>query len=318
MDQQHQPAYQQTAEPFPPPFSFSLLHPKHWPTWLIMGIWFCISQLPYRWQLALGKKLGHLLLKTGGRRVAISKTNIERCLPELSPQEHQALLTKSFEAAAIGLLEVGIGWWLPRRRFNRLISVEGLQHLEAARETGRGTLLITGHFTPMEIAARMVGQTAPCRLLYRKNNNAIFEWVSSRRRAHYVTEMVAHKQIKHFLNTLAAGDIAIYLTDQHYGTKHSVMAPFFGIETATIKKTAEYATASNAIVMPVQYGRKADNSGYFIKFYPALDDFPHDDEKTNATITNDWVEKFAREIPEQYFWQHRRFKSVGPGVEKFY
>lgn len=286
--------------------------------WLVMGIWYCISQLPYRWQLALGRKLGHLFLKIGGSRVKISRINIERCLPELSKAEQDDLLIKSFEAAATGFLEVGMGWWLPDWRLSKLSHIEGQEHLEAARKTGRGVLLITGHFTPMEIAARLVGQTGPCRLLYRKNNNPVFEWVSTRRRAHNVAEMVGHKEIKHFLEGLKAGDIAIYLTDQHFGNKHSVFAPFFGIETATIRKTAEYAKDTNAIVMPVQYGRKSDGSGYFLKFHPAIENFPSDDEVQDATITNQWVEKFAREHLEQYFWQHRRFKSVPDDVEKFY
>lgn len=283
-----------------------------------MGFWFVISQLPYGWQLALGRKLGQFIFSRGGSRVKVAKANIQRCLPELSEQEQQALLKQSFETAATGLLEVGMGWWFSDRRLAKLSHIEGLEHLEKARATNQGILLITGHFTPMEIAARMIGQTAPCRLLYRKNNNPVFEWLSTRRRAHNVYEMVPHKEIKHFVNCLSAGDIAIYLTDQHYGTKHSVFAPFFGIETATIKKTAEYAESSNAIVMPVQYGRKPDGSGYFLKFHPAIEGFPSGDAIKDATITNDWVEKFAREHPEQYFWQHRRFKSVPEGVEKFY
>ncbi|MDX1692180.1 MAG: LpxL/LpxP family Kdo(2)-lipid IV(A) lauroyl/palmitoleoyl acyltransferase [Ketobacteraceae bacterium] len=310
--------YPHTAEPFPPPFSASLLHPRHWLTWLAMGIWYCIAQLPVTWQYALGRKLGHLLLKLGGTRVKVTSINIQRCLPELSQQEQQRLIRESFESAAIGLMEVGMGWWLPQWRFKKLCHYEGLEHIEHARQQNRGILLITGHFTPMEIAARMIGNRIPCRLLYRKNNNPVFEWVSSRRRAHHMTEMVPHKAIKHFLKCLEAGDTAIYLTDQSYGARHSTFAPFFGIETATIVKTAQYASATNAIVMPVQYGRRKNNSGYFLKFYPPLENFPSGNEKADAITTNEWVEKFARENPEQYFWQHRRFKHVPPDVEPFY
>ena len=283
-----------------------------------MGIWFCISQLPLAWQYGLGRTLGRLLLKLGGNRVKVTQTNINRCLPELTTAQQQALLLASFENAAIGLIEVGIGWWLPDWRLRKLVHIEGLEHLHTARSQNRGTLLITGHFTPMEIAARIVGNTAPCRLLYRKNNNPIFEWVSSRRRSHNLKEMVSHKEIRHFLNCLRAGDIAIYLTDQHYGEQHSVFAPFFGIDTATIKKTAEYARETNAIVMPIQYGRQADYNGYFLKFYPPLENFPSGNEVSDATTTNQWVEKFARENLAQYFWQHRRFKSVPKNVKPFY
>ena len=283
-----------------------------------MGIWYLVAQLPITWQCFIGKKLGHLLLKLGGTRVKVTRINIQRCLPELTEQEQNNLVKKSFETAATGLMEVGMGWWLPEWRFKKLCHYEGLEHMEKALQQHRGILLITGHFTPMEIAARMIGRKLSCRLLYRKNNNPVFEWISSRRRAHNMTEMVPHKEIRHFLKCLEAGDTAIYLTDQFYGKRHSTFAPFFGIETATIIKTAQYAEATNAIVMPVQYGRRTDNKGYFLKFYPPLDNFPSGNERLDATVTNEWVEKFAREVPEQYFWQHRRFKQVPPDVAPFY
>ncbi|MCG8317533.1 MAG: hypothetical protein MI976_30315, partial [Pseudomonadales bacterium] len=110
-----------TAEPFPPPFSAKLIHPRHWPIWLLMGIWFCISQLPLAWQYGLGRTLGRLLLKLGGNRVKVTQTNINRCLPELTTAQQQALLLASFENAAIGLIEVGIGWWLPDWRLRKLV-----------------------------------------------------------------------------------------------------------------------------------------------------------------------------------------------------
>lgn len=283
-----------------------------------MALWYLISQLPIKWQYSIGKQLGHLLLKLGGTRVKVAQTNIRRCLPELNPAQQNELLKQSFEAAAIGLIEVGMGWWLPEWRFKKLCHYQGLEHIETAQQQGRGLLLITGHFTPMEIGARMIGRKIPCRLLYRKNNNPVFEWLSTRRRAHNMTEMVPHKEIKHFLKCIEAGDTAIYLTDQYYGKRHSTFAPFFNIETATIVKTAEYAQTANAMVMPVQYGRNKNNDGYFLKFYPPLENFPSDNQRRDATVTNQWVEKFARENLEQYFWQHRRFKKVPTDVEPFY
>ena len=283
-----------------------------------MAIWYGISQLPISWQHALGRALGRLLLKLGGSRVKITTINIQRCLPELSAEEQQALIKKSFEDAAMGLIELGIGWWLPEWRFKKLCHYEGLEHIKKAQQQGRGILLITGHFTPMEIAARMIGRKLSCRLMYRKNNNPVFEWISTRRRARHIAEMVPHKEIKHFLKCLEAGDTAIYLTDQYYGARHSILAPFFGIETGTIIKTAQYAEATNALVMPVQYGRRERGGGYFLQFYPPLDHFPSGNERQDAITTNQWVEKFARENPEQYFWQHRRFKQVTADVEPFY
>ena len=76
-----------------------------------MGIWFCISQLPYSWQTPIGIRLGHFLQKVGGARVRISKINIAKCFPDDSEQQQAALLRKSFESVGMGFIEVGLGWW---------------------------------------------------------------------------------------------------------------------------------------------------------------------------------------------------------------
>jgi KDO2-lipid IV(A) lauroyltransferase len=304
---------------FPAPaFSRSLLHPKHWPIWSLMGIWYCVSQLPYSWQTFLGIKLGHLLQKLGGARVRISKINIAKCFPEYNEQQQATLLRKNFESVGMGFIEIGLGWWGRKKQFNKIQRISGLEHIQKAQEAGRGVLVITGHFTPMEVAARILGEHIGIRLMYKKNRNAVFEWISSQRRAHYTTEMIPHKAVQHFLERLNAGDACIFLVDQDYRLRHSVFAPFFGIQTATIKKTAEYAKDTNAVTIPIHYTRLPNNEGYQLIVEPALDNFPTGDALADATRLNQVIETFTREAPEQYLWQHRRFKNRPEGEKPFY
>lgn len=302
----------------PPPFSLTLLHPKHWPTWALMAPWFIVSQLPYRWQTRIGFALGHLLQRVGGSRKAIAKINIEKCFPDYSPEQQADLLRRSFESIGMGFIEVGLGWWGRPNAFAPLQRISGLEHIEKAQAEGRGILMITGHFTPMEVAARIVGERTSIRLMYKKNGNAVFEWISARRRAHYTTEMIPHKGVKHFLDCLHNGETCIYLVDQDYRLRHSVFAPFFGIQTATIKKTAEYAKETNAVTIPIHYTRLPDCQGYQLRIDPPVDHFPTDDPLTDATTLNRIIEHYTLEAPEQYLWQHRRFKNRPEGEAPFY
>lgn len=301
-----------------PPFTLSLLHPKHWITWVLMAAWYGVSQLPYSWQTAIGIRLGHLMQRLGGSRVKISKINIEKCFPEYSQEQQATLLRKSFESIGMGFIEVGLGWWGRKKAFNKIKKISGLEHIEKAQKAGRGVLVITGHFTPMEVAARILGESKPVRLMYKKNGNAVFEWISTRRRTHYTTEMIPHKAVKHFLDRLHAGDACIFLVDQDYRLRHSIFAPFFGIQTATITKTAEYARDTNAVTIPIHYIRLPDCQGYELRVDPPLENFPSDDPLTDATRLNQVIEKYTLEAPEQYLWQHRRFKSRPEGEESFY
>ena len=51
-----------------PQFDKSLLHPKHWATWIGLGILVLLTRLPYRWQLAIGKRIGLILHKVARSR----------------------------------------------------------------------------------------------------------------------------------------------------------------------------------------------------------------------------------------------------------
>ena len=59
--------------------------------------------------------------------------------------------------------------------------------------------------------------------------------------------------------------------------------------------------------------RKSDGSGYLIKLFPALEDFPGTDSMENAVRINEVFEDHVRAAPEQYLWMHRRFKDQ-PGI----
>ncbi len=284
----------------------------------MMAPWYAVSQLPYTWQTRIGFSLGHLLQRVGGSRVKISTVNISKCFPDYSEQQRADLLRRSFESVGMGFVEVGLGWWGRKAPFNKIQRISGLEHLSQAQSKGRGIMLITGHFTPMEVAARIVGEHTPVRLMYRKNDNAVFEWISARRRAHYTEEMIPHKAVGHFLERLSAGDTCIYLVDQDYRMRHSVFAPFFGIETATIKKTAEYVKETNAVTIPIHYTRLPNCEGYQLRIDPPLENFPTDNAVADATTLNRIIENYTLEAPEQYLWQHRRFKNRPEGEPSFY
>jgi KDO2-lipid IV(A) lauroyltransferase len=58
--------------------------------------------------------------------------------------------------------------------------------------------------------------------------------------------------------------------------------------------------------------------GYEIEFRPPLKDFPSGDAVADTTRMNREIEAAVREMPEQYFWLHKRFKTRPPGEPKLY
>jgi KDO2-lipid IV(A) lauroyltransferase len=54
-------------------------------------------------------------------------------------------------------------------------------------------------------------------------------------------------------------------------------------------------------------------AGYVVTLYPAWLDFPGADPTVDAERMNAFIEARVREMPEQYYWLHKRFKTRPPG-----
>lgn len=148
-----------------------ILNPRYWPLWFSAGLLFICVQLPYRWQMAMGRALGRIALPFARHRRHITKTNLKLCFPSLSEQELNVRLKQCFESAGIAIFETAIAWWMPTYRFNKLFSVEGLEQLEKVLEKKRGALILVGHFTTLELGGRILSMHTLYSIVYRKHKN---------------------------------------------------------------------------------------------------------------------------------------------------
>jgi len=109
------------------------------------------------------------------------------------------------------------------------------------------------------------------------------------------------------LGSLRDGIPVWYAPDQNHGGSQSVFVPFFGIPTSTLTATARLARASGAAVVPFFQIRLPGNEGYLLTLCPALD------TQADTARINRLLESVIREMPEQYLWVHRRFKTRPEG-----
>jgi len=129
-------------------------HPRTWPTWLGIGLLWLISWLPLGLLLALGSSLRWLAGRLLRSRRHIVRVNLQLCFPERSEREREAMIDAHFRALGAGVFESAVAWFAPDWRLQRRGEVIGLEHLAAAQADGSGVLLLTGHFTTLEIGAR--------------------------------------------------------------------------------------------------------------------------------------------------------------------
>jgi len=304
-----------TPTDHPPAGAF---RPRYWPTWAGIATLWCLSRLPWSWQVRIGRGMGRLLMNIARRRARIARRNIELCFPELSPAQHAHMLRGNFESMGIGLLEMAMSWWAPDRRLRRLASLEGLEHLQAALAAGHGAILLSAHFTTMEIGGRLLSLFVPFQVLYRVNKNPAMELVIRRGRRRFTRKSLLRDDLLGMRRSLRENMPVWYAPDQDFGIGKGVFVPFFGIPAATITATSTLARMANSPVVPFVQTRLPGARGYVLKLYPALENFPGTDAGVDTRLINAFIEARIREQPEQYLWAHRRFKTRPPGMAPVY
>ncbi len=302
-----------------PDFSRSLLTPGQWPAWLGVGIIRLIASLPYPLLMWLGRRLGALVVRFPSARRHVAEVNIALCFPELDAAAQKALVDAHLRDIGLMMVEFALGWMGSDRAVAALpLRVEGLEHLEAARAQGRGVLLVGGHFSHLELCARLVSQRIRIAGMYRRMDSAAFEWAVLRARLRYADAMFEKDDIRGTVKYLRAGGTLWYAPDQDMRSKDSVFVPFFGVPAATITATHHLARMSNALVIPFFHRRLPGDGGYVLRLGAPLDGVPGPDVTEDTARVNAGIEQMVREAPEQYLWVHKRFKTRPEGLPPVY
>ncbi|QOW19856.1 LpxL/LpxP family Kdo(2)-lipid IV(A) lauroyl/palmitoleoyl acyltransferase [Lysobacter ciconiae] len=287
------------------------LSPRHWPAWLGLGVLLIAARLPWGLQRVLGAGVGALALRVAGDRRRAARTNLALCFPGMSDAERERLLRDNFRDLGIGLFEFARAWWGSVEPMRRTVRIEGLEAVEAIRASGRGVLLVSGHFMTLEICGRLMCDHLPLAGMYRRHRGPVMEWAVKRGRLGHASAMFANAELRPAMRHLKQGGLLWYAPDQDMRGKDTVFAPFFGVPAATITATHQFARMTGCAVVPFFHRR--EGADYVLRLGAQLEDFPSRDAVADSTRVNAAIEAMVREAPSQYLWIHRRFKRRPPG-----
>lgn len=297
---------------FPP----APLSPRTWPTWIGIGAMALLARLPWPLQRFAGRILGVALRSLLRERRRIAARNLELCFPELDTAARARLLRAHFAALGIGVFEFARAWWGSVAPLRRGTTVDGLEHLQAARAGGRGAIVVSGHFTTLEVCGRLMCDHVPLAGMYRRHAQLAMEWAVRRGRARYAAAMFPKQDVRGAVRHLKRGGLLWYAPDQDPSRGDAVFVPFFGQPAYSLTSTHALARMSGAAVLLFQHARREDGS-YALKLSPVLEEFPSGDAVADTARIMAGIEAMVRAAPEQYLWIHRRFKRQPGGASPY-
>jgi KDO2-lipid IV(A) lauroyltransferase len=277
-----------------------------------------LQLLPLRLLAALGKVFGTLLYAFGRERRRVCLINLARCLPQLTTGEREALARRHFQVFARAFLERAILWWGSPARIRRLVKIEGREHFDAVR--GVPLILLAPHFVGLDMGWTRLALEVDMVSIYSTQKNAVFNAVllAGRRRFGHPTLLSRQRGVRPALRAMQAGQPFYYLPDMDYGERDTIFVPFFGVDAATITGVSRLARLAGARVLPCVTRMLPGGEGYVVRFLPALENYPGASIEGDTRRMNALIEEQVRQMPEQYLWVHKRFKTRPPGEPSWY
>lgn len=272
--------------------------------------------LPFPLLRRIGAVFGWLLFVFGRERRRVARINIGLCFPELDKYQRRHLVRRHFLAFGRSVLERGIIWWGSCERVKRSVRIEGLEHWEAVKM--RPVIWLAPHFVGLDMGGVRLTADYPLVSIYSRQKNAEFDAILRHGRTRLGPTTLYSRQdgVLPVVRALKNGLPFYYLPDQDFGAKDALFVPFFGISAATVTALPRIAKLAGAAVVPCITRQTCD--GYVLRFYPAWDNYPSGDLEGDTRRMNEFIEARVREMPEQYFWLHKRFKTRPEGEARYY
>ncbi len=272
-----------------------------------------IRGLPLPVAQRLGTAAARRIFNRGGERVGYALVNLGIAFPERSEEARREIGRQSYVHLAWNLIDNARPQRWSNEEVPKHIRFDGLEHLRAALEAGRGALLLVPHMGNFELGAmalpllgfEVAGVARPMR------NPLIWRQVSQQRTRTGGALIQQRQAAPQILRALRQGSVVVLLNDQYVRGTREVFVPFFGVRCSTAAGVALFALRTGAPVLPAYMVRDAPDH-HVCTLCPPLNvprsgDTTRDLEEATSAY-NRAYEDIIRRHPEQYMWATRRYR----------
>lgn len=274
--------------------------------------------IPFALQVRIGNLLGWLFYAFALQRRQIAEINLRLCFPAMKVADRKQLVRKNFQAFARSFVERGILWWSSAEQISQRIHVTGWEHYLAVKE--QPVIFLVPHFVGLDVAATWSCIHMDGASMFSNQKNPYLNELILKKRARFGRQRLYSRQqgLRPIIKALREGLPFFYLPDQDQDIRDGAFIPFFGVPAATLTALSRLAGMTGARVVPLTARLLPDAQGYELTYYPAWENFPTEDVIADTRRMNEFIEQRVLEMPEQYFWLHKRFKTRPEGEKSFY
>ena len=272
-----------------------------------------VAALPSSAQQRLGTMIGWVLRQALPRRWDITIENLRRAFPAQPSHWHQRIARQSFANLGIVLAEVFAMARYPIERLRHLVRFEHTELIAQAARQQRGVVLLSAHFGNWELTALTLPLITdqPVTVITKRIKNPAVDHFIDQARQRTGNQLVRAHRVGTIIPKIIRENRALaLLADQSARPEHDFYVPFFNIPTLTFRTPAVLALRFG---MPVIIGfseRQPDGTYRVALEQLPTDDLPATEEGAKMLMQryHQRLEAAIRRHPEQWLWQHRRWK----------
>ncbi|ARV20305.1 Lipid A biosynthesis myristoyltransferase [Curvibacter sp. AEP1-3] len=271
-----------------------------------------LGRLPLPLLRGLGVVFGWALYLLVRSRRRVVDINLTICFPEWTPSFRSRQSIRTFVAFAQAWLDRGWLWHAsPEVLRERLRLCGALEELAGEAPT----VLFAPHFVGLDAgwtALTQQGKRSYTTIYTDQANKVADAWILAGRKRFGGRLFGRVEGVKPIIAGLKAGEPLYLLPDMNFGPEESLFVPFYGRPAATVPSLSRFARLSRAKVVPILC--RLTSTGYEIEVLPAWMDFPSGDLEADTARMNRTLETYIKQMPEQYYWVHKRFKDQPAGM----
>lgn len=275
--------------------------------------------LPLGAALAIGRAIGRFVYYFDARRKEQIYANLRVAFADQkSPAEIKAIARRVFENFAQNFIDLLRLPLLTRQNYSRQVDIEGVENLAAAREKGKGVIVLAMHYGSWELASlscAMMGLPYKVLVNPQARLNRLNELLNTYRSCKGSVVLSRGLNTRDMVTSLKNNEVIGMVVDQ--GGRAGVLVPFFG-------KKASFSAGALRLALkrdvPICFAAIMRQPGgrHRLVYHPPLEivntSDPEADLKANLRRVAGIMEDYIREYPQEYMWFYKIWKYTDESV----